>query len=187
MLSQLDFPQYNFRILNFNFLFKEIETNIINDLHKFNFLEKSKISSNAKLFFYHHIIFGLCETLLNNKAKEKTIIYFNSTQVGNFQLLKYFKEEDILKLLNSIFKTIKKMLPIKVFISSISFDFLSHLLQKNDGRSVELINNIRAYLDSVSLENYTFSSIKNFTKKFGLVFLNKNYFNQLKSKQLIIV
>lgn len=187
MLGQLDFPQYNFRILNFNFLFKEIENDIINDLHKFNLLEKGRIGSNTKLFFYHHIIFGLCESLLKNKIKEKTIIYYNNNQLGNFQLLKYFKEEDILKLLNMVFKHVKKLLPIKVFISSISFDFLTHMLQKNDGRSIELINNIRTYLDSVSLENYTFSSVKNFTKKFGLVFLNKTYFNQLKSKQLIIV
>lgn len=187
MLSQLDFPQYNFRILNFNFLFKDIENNIINDLHKFELLTKGRITTSAKLFFYHHIIFNLCETLLKNKVKEKTIIYFNNTQLGNFQLLKYFKEEDILKLLNTVFKQMKRMLPIKIFISSISFDFLTHLLHKNDGRSVELISNIRMYLDSVNLENYTFSNIKSFTKKFGLVFLNKEYFNHLKAKQLIIV
>jgi len=186
MLSQLEFKQYNFRIINFNYLFRDIEVNIINDLHKHELL-KDRITTDAKRFFYHHLIFGICEILLKNKVKEKSIIYFNNTQLGNFQILKYFKEEDVLKLLNIIFKQIKKLLPIKIFISTISFDFLSHLLQKNDGRSVELINNIRSYLDSVSLENYTFSNLKSFTKKFGLIFLNKEYFNQLKAKQLIIV
>jgi len=186
MLSQLEFSQYNFRILNFNFLFKDIEINIINDLHNHSLL-KDKISTNAKRFFYHHIIFGLCEELLKNRVKEKTIIYINNTQLGNFKLTKYFKEEEVLSLINVIIKKIKKLLPIKIFISSISFDFLVHLLQKNDGRSQELINNIRAYIDSISLENYTFSNINKFTKTYGLVFLNKEYFNQLKAKQLIIV
>jgi len=186
MVSHLEFKQYNFRIINFNFLFKDIETDIINDLHNYGLL-KDRISSNAKKFFYHHIILGICDSLIKNKVKEKSIIYFNNTQLGSYQILKYYKEEDVLKLLNIIFKQIKKLLPIKIFISSISFDFLTHLLQKNDGRSVELINNIRTYLDSVNLENYTFSNIKSFTKKFGLVFLNKEYFNQLKAKQLIIV
>jgi hypothetical protein len=186
MLSQLEFSQYNFRILNFNYLFKDIEINIINDLHTHHLL-KDRVDTNARRFFYHHIIHGLCEILIKNKVKEKTIIYFNSTQLGNFQLLKYYKEEDILELLNVIFKKIKKLLPIKIFISSISFDFLSYLLQKNDGRSTELISNIRSYLDSVSLENYTFSDIRKFTLKYGLLFLNKEYFNQLKAKQLIIV
>jgi len=186
MLNQIEFSQYNFRILNFNSLFKDIEVNIINDLHTHHLL-KDRISTSAKRFFYHHIILGLCESLLKNKVKEKTIIYFNNTQLGNFRLLKFFKEDEVLELLNQIFKKIRKLLPIKIFISSISFDFLSHLLQKNDGRGVELINNIRSYLDSISLENYTFSNIQRFTKSYGLLFLNKEYFNQLKAKQLIIV
>jgi len=186
MIGFLEFKQYNFRIINFNYLFRDIELNIINDLHKHGLLTE-RISSNAKKFFYHHIILGICESLLQNKIKEKSIIYFNNNQLGNYQILKYFKEEDILNLLNVIFKQLKKLLPIKIFISTISFDFLTHLLHKNDGRSTELINSIRAYLDTVSLENYTFSKVKTFTKKFGLLFLNKDYFNQLKSKQLILV
>ena len=72
-------------------------------------------------------------------------------------------------------------------MSSISFEFLIHLLQKNDGRSEELIANIRSYLGSVNLERYTFSKILSFTKKNDLIFLNKDYFNKLKAKQLIIV
>ena len=76
MLSQLEFSQYNFRILNFNYLFKDIEINIINDLHTHHLL-KDRVDTNARRFFYHHIIHGLCETLIKNKVKEKTIIYFN--------------------------------------------------------------------------------------------------------------
>lgn len=186
MLSQLEFKQYNFKIINFNYLFKDIETNIINDLHNYGLL-KDRITTNAKKFFYHHIIFSICEALLADKSKEKLIVYFNNTQIGSFQILKYFKEEDVLKLLDVILKKIKKLLPVKIFISSISFDFLNHLLQKNDGRSTELINNIRSYLNTINLERYTFSKIKIFTKKNDLTFLNKDYFNRIKSKQLIIV
>lgn len=186
MLDRLEFKQYNFQILNFNYLFKDIEVNIINDLHTYGLL-KDRITTNAKKFFYHHIILSICDTLLNDKSKEKSIIYFNNTQIASFQLLKYFKEEDVLELLDIILKKIKKLLPIKIFISSISFDFLNHLLQKNDGRSTELINNIRSYLNSINLERYTFSKVKIFTKRNDLTFLNKDYFNRIKSKQLIIV
>jgi len=186
MLNYLEFKQYNFKIINFNYLFKDIEVDIINDLHKYELL-KDRITTNAKKFFYHHIIFSLCETLLNDKSKEKSIIYFNNTQIGGFQILKHFQEEDVLKLLDVILKKIKRLLPIKVFISTISFDFLNHLLQKNDGRSVELISNIRTYLNSINLERYTFSKVKIFTKRNDLTFLSKDYFNRIKSKQLIIV
>jgi len=186
MLKKIEFSQYNFKLLNFNYIFaRKIEVNLINDLHKFDLL-KEKISNHAKKFFYHHIIHSLCEELLNNPCTEKTIIYFNNTQLEQLHIFKYFKEEDVLKTLNNVLAKIKKLLPIKMFITNISFDFLTHLLSSNDGRGIEVINSIRSYMDSVNIENYTFAKVKTFTKQNDLVFLNKEYFNQLKTKQLLI-
>lgn len=187
MMRKMDFKQYNFRLINFNHLFyKNIEIKLIDDLHNYGFLQ-SKIRTDAKKFIYHHIIHGICEFLLNDKTTEKSVIYFNNTQLDNFKLLKYFKEEDVLKIINSVLLKVKKLLPIKVFITNISFDFLSHLLEKNDGRGIEIINSIRNYLNSVNIEKFTFNKVKTFTKKNDLVFLNKEYFNLLKTKQLLIV
>lgn len=187
MLKKIEFNQYNFRLLNFNYIFaRKIEVNLINDLHKFGLL-KERITSQARKFFLHHIILNLCEELLNGVSKEKTIIYFNNTQLDQFHIFKYFKEEDVLKVLNSVLLKVKKLLPLKVFVTNISFDFLTHLLSTNDGRGIETINNIRSYMDSVNIENYTFAKIKTFTLKNDLTFLNKDYFNRLKTKQLLIV
>lgn len=186
MIKKIEFSQYNLRLLNFNYIFsRKIEVNIINDLHRFGLL-KDRISTNAKKFFYHHIIHTLCEELLNANTIEKTVIYFNNTQIDQFHILKYFKEEEVLKVLTTVLQKIKKLLPIKIYASNISFDFLTHLLSKHDGRGVEVINSIRNYVDSVNIENYTFAYVKTFTKKNDLVFLNKEYFNQLKTKQLLI-
>jgi hypothetical protein len=186
MLDKLEFKQYNFRILNFNYIFKDLEVSIINDLHKFELLD-GRLTGNAKKLFYHHIILGLCEVLMHNRTKEKTIIYYNNTQTEEYQLFKHFKETDISRMIDNILRKIKRLLPIKIFVSSLSFEYLAHLLQKNDGRSIELISNIRSYLNSINLERYTFSNIKSFTKTNGLTFLNKEYFSQLKAKQLIII
>lgn len=187
MLKKIEFSQYNFRLINFNYIFaRKIEVNLINDLHKFGLL-KDRITTNAKKFFFHHIILSICEELLNDASKEKTIIYFNNTQLDQFLIFKYFKEEDVLKILNTVLLKVKRLLPIKVFITNISFDFLTHLLNTNDGRGIETINSIRSYMDSVNIENYTFASVKTFTKKNELTFLNKDYFNRLKTKQLLIV
>ena len=185
MLKKLDFKQYNFQLINFNFIMRKVEVDIINDLHKYHLL-KERITTNAKQFFYHHIIFGICEYLLANKTNEKSIIYFNNTQLEPLMLLKYFKEEDLKRLLDQILCKVKKLLPIKVYRSNISFEFLDHLLVKNEGRGIEVISGIRSYLDSVNIERYTFAKVKTFTKRNNLIFLNKEYFNQLKTKQLLI-
>jgi hypothetical protein len=187
MLKKLEFKQYNFRIVDFNSIFiKKIEVDLINDLHRFE-LFKSRITSHAKKFFYHHIIFGLCEFLLHEKAKEKTIIYFNNTQMSDLELFKYFKEDEVRDVVEQIIRRIKILLPIRVFITNISYDFLQHLIDRKDGRGVEVINSLKAYMDSVNHEKYTFSRVLTFTKRNDLVFLSKEYFDKLRAKQLIIV
>lgn len=187
MMRKMEFKQYNFRLINFNHLFeKKIEINIINDLHKYNLINP-KISAQAKKFFYHHIIFGICEQLLTERSSEKNVVYFNNTQIENLQILKYYSEQDILKTVNNILLKIRKLLPIKIFTTNISFEFLSHLLSKNDGRGSEVVLNVKNYIDKFDIEKFTFSKIKTFTKKNDLLFLNKDYFNRLKTKQLLIV
>jgi hypothetical protein len=186
MYQSIDFKQYNLKIINFNNLFKEIEIKIINDLHKFNLLDKN-LGTSSKKFFYHHVFYGICESLLNIKSKEKCILYFDNKQIENFNILNHYSDEKILKLLTVILKKIKTLLPIKVFISEISFDYFNYLLSKNDGRGEELVSSIRSYVDSVNLERYTFNKVQAFTKNMGLSFLNKEYFNKLRAKQLIIV
>jgi len=184
MLKKLEFKQYNFRIVDFNSIFiKKIEVDLINDLHRFE-LFKNRITSHAKKFFYHHIIFGLCEFLLHERAKEKTIIYFNNTQMSELELFKYFKEDEVRDVVEQIIRRIKILLPIRVFITNISYDFLQHLIDKKDGRSVEVINNLKAYMDSVNHEKYTFSRVLTFTKRNDLVFLSKEYFISLEQNNL---
>jgi hypothetical protein len=96
MMRKMDFKQYNFRLINFNHLYtKNIEVKLIDDLHHYNLLEP-KIRSDAKKFLFHHIIHGVCEFLLNDKATEKNVIYFNNTQLENFKILKYYKEEEVM-------------------------------------------------------------------------------------------
>lgn len=186
-MRKMDFKQYNFKLINFNHLYaKNIEVKLINDLHHYNLLEQ-KIRSDTKKFFFHHIIHGVCEFLLNDKTAEKNVIYFNNTQLDEFKVLKYYKEEDVLRVINSVLSRVKRLLPIKMFITNVSFEFLSHLLDKNDGRGIEVVNSIREYINTVNTEKFTFNKVKTFTKKNDLVFLNKEYFNLLKTKQLLIV
>lgn len=187
MLKKLEFKQYNFRIIDLNSIFiKAIEVNLINDLHRFD-LFKGRINSHAKKFFYHHMIYSLCEFLLHDKSKEKTVIYFNNTQMSDLELFNYFKEDEVQNVVEQVMRRIKIILPIRIFITNISYDFLQHLMDKKDGRGVEAINSLRAYVDSVDYEKYTFSRVLTFTKRNDLMFLSKEYFDKLKAKQLMIV
>lgn len=187
MVEKIELKQYNICLLNFEDLFyKKIETDLTDNLHKYLLL-KNRINSQARKFFFHHIIFEICEFLLNQKNKEKNIIFFNYRQINtNYGLLKYFSEEDILKNLHGVLLKIKNLLPVRIFISKYTFEYFKHLNERNDGKAIETINNLKYYINNTEYENYTFSRIKKFTLKNDLTFLNQKYFNLLKTKQLLI-
>jgi len=185
--KDLILKQYNLHVVDFNtILQKKIDHALINDLHQFHLLT-GKIRSATKRFFYHHVILHICEHVLNIKSKERVILYFHGNQLPNLKLSEYFAEEHILKLINEIMHKIMSILPLRLYQSSLSYEHFMHLLHRNEGRSKEIVNALRELAVKSCIEKYTFEKVKKFTKRNELTFLNADYFNRVKSKQLLIV
>jgi|TARA_X000001388_G_C2210865_1_gene115086 hypothetical protein len=185
MMSDLFLKDYDLNIIDFNELFTtDIQFEIIDSLYEFDLLEKSINNSSVKKFFLHWIILSICDKILKNK--NKSLIYFNYTQLEDCELKKYYNETEILNFLNSNLRRVEKLLPIKIFISKFSIDYLSYLIDKNDGKAYTTINSMVNKLNSIDITKFTFSNIKKFTKRYELTFLNRDYFNRLSTKLLLI-
>jgi hypothetical protein len=63
---------------------------------------------------------------------------------------------------------------------------LNYKLQENAGIAKETVLKLRSITENNDFERFTFEKIKKFVKKENLTFLDKTYFNSLKSKQLLI-
>ena len=185
MMADLSLKTYNLNVLDFNDLFIDnIQHEIINALHEYSLLEKSISNASVKKFFLHYTIYSICERILNQK--EKSIIYFNNTQLDDCEIKKYYKESDLLKTLNTILRRIEKLLPIKMYISKYSIVYLNHLIEQNDGKAFTTINSMVSKINSIDISKFTFSEVKKFTKRYELTFLNRDYFNRLSTKLLLI-
>ena len=88
--------------------------------------------------------------------------------------------------MTAILRKIEKLLPIKFYISKYSIEYLNHLIEKNDGKAQTTINSMISKVNSLDISKFTFNNIKKFTKKYDLTFLNKDYFNRLSTKLLLI-
>ena len=146
-------------------------------------LETQKITKDVKTLLTHHLILQICEHILKYKGKEKNVIYFSNTIPPNLQLLKYFSESDLLKVFAKIILQIKKILPIRVHYNHATF---KEITTHKSGHKQELIASIRQTLESTDLSKFSFSKVYYFTKNNNLTFLNKEYFNSIKAKQLLI-
>ena len=108
MMSDLFLKDYDLNIIDFNELFTtDIQFEIIDSLYEFDLLEKSINNSSVKKFFLHWIILSICDKILKNK--NKSIIYFNYTQLEDCELKKYYNETEILIFLNSNLRRVEKL------------------------------------------------------------------------------
>ena len=185
MLKDVIFKEHNLHIINFYYVFKtQVEKDLIDELHKFELLGDT-CSTTIRRLFLHHNIYKLCEYLLKCNSREKIIIYFDQNNIYDSELAKYLTEEKVKKYLELVFRKMKNILPLRIYFSTFSLDYLNN--RKREGIGIETINKIKNMLYKHDFNKFTFERCKKFVKKEGLYFLDKHYFNNLKSKQLLLV
>jgi hypothetical protein len=176
--------QYNFSILDFAPICREISKSVLADLTRYGLLETNNLTRDVKRLILHHTIYCVCEVLLKRKQKPPVILYF-SRDTYNTRLHEFFNKDSINEEIYFNIIKIKKMLPIRIYIATTLFEQAREIIELRTGEGVELLNNLKYYTDCHSNEKFTFSRIKQYSNRHGLTFLTKDYFNQLKTKQLL--
>lgn len=184
-MKSLDLEVYNICLINCNEIFASIiSDNIINDLHAFDILDKGIKNVDVKKLAYHYIIHGLSEAILNSTYKSKHILFFNNTQLPECSMLKFYDEFEIIRLIEIVLNSMKRILPIKIYTSKYSLPYFDHLLKSKSGKGSMLLNDIQK--PKKDFAEFTFSKAKAFSKKHELTWLNSNYFDRLSTKFLLI-
>lgn len=162
----------------------KIDVPLVNDLHKFSVLGKA--DKSFKKLFLHNVIYYICQDIIETKSREKIILYFNEKAFLNEKLTifdHYGKHLINYEFLN-IFKMIKNKIPIRFYNSSISLTEFRALLKDKNGKAIDILNNLKNQTNNKY--SYSFLKAKSFCTKNGLLFLVKDYFEKLKTKQLFI-
>ena len=117
-MTNLDLGVYNISLVNCNTIFKKYASDsIVDEYHKFNILNKSLSNPLCKRIFYHYTIFNFCEAILKNTSKNKSVLFFNNTQLDECSLQAHYNDIDIIKNITYVLNKMKKILPVKIYIS----------------------------------------------------------------------
>jgi len=181
--NHIVFAEHNFCLVNFYFLLAECEVGLITDLHDYGLLKTEKITKDVKTLLLHHLIHHICEYVLKYKGKEKNVIYYSDQIPNTIQLLKHFQETDLETLFKKTVQKLKKVLPLRIHCNHLEF---REIFYSKQGKREEIIARIKQTLDSTDITQFSFSKTNLFTKRYKLTFLNKEYFNSIKTKQLLI-
>lgn len=177
-------------VLDFNSIFnKYIETDLINDLDKFGLIKDGRFNikkRDVKKFFYHHMIYGISKFFLDAKIKNKSIIFYTKMAPAGKQITHMCDNTELQNFLNKTVEKISKLLPLKWYFSSSTFDLLVDTIKKNSGDKHDMINRLRVTIDSYDISKFTYTRAKNFAARYELKFLTNNFFKKVYAKQLIL-
>lgn len=177
-------------LVNFQKLFLRIEKDCLNTLYKYNLVneetQKIKLTNrDVRTLIFHHIVYGICEEVTNNLHNYRPVILVqNDVVYPDSQFCNYCSCKELNQLILAFLNKLKKVLPVFIFYMPKSIDF--NQLHQEKGEVKELIALLQAGITHHEPNKYTFEPIKKFAKKYNLSFLSKDYFNQLKTKTLII-
>ena len=181
--------EHNIVLIDFQDIHKKLEKDLIDDIHSnellSTFIEKNFQNKDIKKLFYHHCIKGIVEYINKINSHNKVVLYFNNTQFYESEILHYLPEKDYLKLLTRLMVKLRHVLPVKVVISLRSLAYFKELIQKNDGRAKGTVLKIYSTISKFKIESFTFEKVKKFATKYELTFLSNDYFDNIKTKQMI--
>ena len=78
------------------------------------------------------------------------------------------------------------MLPIKFLYTDSKFSTIRNDIRKNNGDTADIINGAKSAIDNFDISKYTFTKARCFAKRYGLLYMSNNFFQQIKNKQLIM-
>jgi hypothetical protein len=129
----------------------------------------------------HYTILQICEYMLQYKGKEKNVLYYTGNIPDGIQLVNYY--DNLNSFFDKLLTQLKKALPIRIHKNHIPFDYI---IKSSHGERQEIIARIKTTINESDFSNFSFSKTNAFTKRYNLLFLNKDYFKSLKTKQLLL-
>lgn len=140
------------------------------------------LDSTAKRLIKHHIIHSVCERVrkANAHGKLRTVIYCNREEFEQTaNLPSVYLERAVWHAVTDI----ESKLPIRILLAKYSYnDFVNPHISTG---VVKEIKQALAVLAEKDFSNFTYDKIHKFTEREGLVYLNKEYFQSLKSKLIM--
>jgi len=191
-MNKVTLTEHNLVLININDILAIAEHNCLNEIYDYNLIDfendpKINLKSiNVRRLIYHNVIYTLCEEVLKINNKSKTILFVPPNFNCSSQFKNFCDIENLNGIIHKILNQIKNKLPIPIFFSKEALDF-GNLKDKcfRAGEKQEVLFLLLHELQLFQNKSYSFEAIKKFTTKYKLTFLSTNYFDKLKTKQLL--
>lgn len=169
----MEIKQHNLLLISFNKFICNIEDIILQDIEKYNLSDKPITNKDVKKIFYHHLIKSTIEEFVKVEDT-KLVMIFTSNEMPTCKLSQIYGSDSMLKFLERFISKIENMLPVRILLCE-------SILPQN-----LLVNACKTKIMQQTKKSFTFQKIKLFAKRYELTYLNDDFLNRIKTKQVLI-
>lgn len=159
------FPLHNVSICDFCSALNECLTQYTKLAQEYSI---QSFDSDAKKLLTHCIVQFCCDTALQI-PKGKIVFYYSEHCIA-------VDDGEIRAFILKLLKEIHKQLPLSWYCSSKPLNYYLNLISHN------LAISFLMQIENSNKHNYSYSKAKRFINKYKLIFLNDQYFNNLKTR-----
>ncbi len=182
-----ELPTLSFCLVDYRQVLINCETNIIDDLHQFDLLNKLNMrSSDTKKVMYHHVIHEICESVMSIDTTNKVILYNNLSNI-QLELFKHSSRTQVINFINTLTAKVRQLLPIKIYNHEDDFDIFVDRCKEGRGELRARASVISEFLRKQQNKRFDFEKAKKFAEKYELTYLSQQYFNNIKIKNLVFL
>lgn len=174
-------------------IIEQCQYDIISDLEMYEMLDKQQHININKIdtqrVFYFYILKNICDTVMNSNSSTRCVVTLNNNCVSDysFDIINLYgvETDKFCSFVSRLFKRMNNILPTQFYIQHDQTCFKQLENVSTSGEYREMINDILAQHDKKSHKSFTFEKAKKFIDKYGLTYLNNEYFSKVKIKSLM--
>lgn len=191
-MRSLDVDRFNINIIDVISVVSDCEIKIIKDLEQFDLIQSSTVNfrkQDVKTIFYFYILKYICDIIINSKSSNKCVFFYNKKCISKYNLAVFSSCDTSTwrfgEFILTFIKKLNNILPNLFYITddTICFEQLNNHI--NSGECKDLLIDIKNELNNKSKKQFTFEKAHKFILKFGLTYLDKQYFHEVKIKSLL--
>lgn len=186
-MNCFELPNVSFCLIDYRQIVLQAEQHIIEDLHRYDLLHSLNMrKTDTKKALYHHIIHGICESVINVNTNNKIIIYNNFSNIS-MELFKYSSRTQVINFINTLTRKVKNILPVKIYDNDEDYDIFVDRCKSSTAELRARSNLINEFLKKQQSKRFDFQNAKKFATQFELTYLSEQYFNNIKVKNLVFL
>ena len=169
-------------------LIEDCQIEVINDLHRFELLEDLSFKKHdTKKVFYYYILKIVCDTIIKSRGVNRCVFFYNHQCISDYdlQFLSYSNVYRFKEFFNTIIRKMNSILPTLFYVCDDDRCFKEVQNDVKSGEYIDISNDILSAQQRKANKTFTFEKAKTFVKRYGLTYLDEEYFNKVKIKTLL--